>query len=109
MPIALELWSDQCFLCLLNVDLSARLLTSISYTHSDLTCQAAEAPSAATWCWAPIVAQSQLHLPSVPLQKRQGRLVKLIHLLIDRCVGTSLKNHQLSLPNVLLERVGKTG
>ena len=52
---------------------------------------------------------SQLRLPSVSLQERQGRLMKLIHLLVDGCVGTSLENHQLSMLNVLLQRVGKTG
>src|SRR5215472_8736646 len=53
--------------------------------------------------------KSHPHLSSVPLQKRQSGLVKLIHLLVDRRVGTSLKNHQLSLLNVLLQRVSKTG
>src|SRR5947207_2454477 len=52
--------------------------------------------------------KSQLPLSGVPLQKIQGRLVKLIHLLIDGCMGTSLKNHQLSLLNVLLQWVSKS-
>ncbi len=36
---------------------------------------------------------SQLHLPGVSLQELQGGLVKLVYLLIDGCVGTSLENH----------------
>jgi len=40
-----------------------------------------------------MVEKSQLHLPSVSLQELQGRLVKLVYLLIDGCVGTSLENH----------------
>src|SRR6266702_2157882 len=45
---------------------------------------------------------SQLHLASVSLQELQSGLVKLVYLLIDRCVGTPLENHQLSMLNVLL-------
>jgi hypothetical protein len=53
--------------------------------------------------------RGQLQLPGMSLQKLQGRLVKLIHLLIERCVRTSLKNHQLGVLDVLLHRVSKTG
>ncbi len=84
-------------------------VASTGWRYSDLDCQAAEARSAATWCWVPMVEKSHRYLPRVPLQKLQGRQVKLLHLLVDRCMGTSLKNHQLSLLNVLLQWGGKTG
>src|SRR5437867_1947240 len=53
--------------------------------------------------------EQEVLLPRMPLQKPQGLLVKLLHLLIDGGVRAAFENDEFSPLNVGLHPIGKAG